>query len=505
MPTILARQPGQVVDFRPIANEEINLFRIGDDLQILFADGGYILIEGFFVAGDPAKPEAVVLADDVAVTLAQLGQLLDIRAFDEIQTAAGPDGTTGGSIAAALSPQNDGFTFVDPNFGSGGDLGDLMDLLGLIDPTSVERLFPETETTDDGVPGNDLPTTPAGGSAAATEDDLADGPVIATFANAPLNPGAEGYLGGSLNSAINFTTVPDGLRTSDGVAIIVTVAGATVTGARADTGATVFTLEVSSGGDHVFTLNEALFHAGAGADVLDLDLGFTITDLSGDVSGVALLTVNITDDIPVIDGDLTDAAGGISENSAADATLQNAITGTVAFFDFGSGDFPTAAASTATSDVLLAYTAPGETVPSALPAGLDADAIRTAFSVATDGVWTYDASGLDLEVLPKDATIELTYTVVVTDNDGDTAEQQVLITVTGTNDDPTLSAAATDAFEDGKTVDVDLAALGDDVDSDDDGTSLTYTVETGPAEGSASIAGTTLSFDPGKDFQDLAE
>jgi hypothetical protein len=53
--------------------------------------------------------------------------------------------------------------------------------------------------------------------------------------------------------------------------------------------------------------------------------------------------------------------------------------------------------------------------------------------------------------------------------------------------------------------DTDGDGLGDDVDSDDDGTTLSYAITgTLVSEGSASILGTTLTFDPGSDFQDLA-
>ena len=68
------------------------------------------------------------------------------------------------------------------------------------------------------------------------------------------------------------------------------------------------------------------------------------------------------------------------------------------------------------------------------------------------------------------------------------------VTVTGTNDAPTLAAGAAVAVEDGPTVDVDLSLLGDDVDSDDDGASLTYSVSGDPSEGTAEIDGTTLTF-----------
>ncbi len=43
----------------------------------------------------------------------------------------------------------------------------------------------------------------------------------------------------------------------------------------------------------------------------------------------------------------------------------------------------------------------------------------------------------------------------------------VTIEFTGTNDGPTLSGALAAATEAGPTIQVDLAALGDDVDSDD--------------------------------------
>ncbi len=81
---------------------------------------------------------------------------------------------------------------------------------------------------------------------------------------------------------------------------------------------------------------------------------------------------------------------------------------------------------------------------------------------------------------------------------------EIIIVNDDANNAPTLAAGVAGVVEDGPAVDVDLAALGDDVDSDDDGSTLTYTVTGTPSEGTASITGTTLTFDPGSDFQDLA-
>ncbi|MDZ7904477.1 MAG: VCBS domain-containing protein [Cypionkella sp.] len=52
---------------------------------------------------------------------------------------------------------------------------------------------------------------------------------------------------------------------------------------------------------------------------------------------------------------------------------------------------------------------------------------------------------------------------------------------------------------------LDLASLGDDVDSDDDGSTLTYTISGAPAVGTASISGTTLTFNGGAGLDGLAQ
>ena len=76
--------------------------------------------------------------------------------------------------------------------------------------------------------------------------------------------------------------------------------------------------------------------------------------------------------------------------------------------------------------------------------------------------------------------------------------------LTPVNDAPTLSAGTIFAIEDGPAVTLDLSTLGDDVDSDNDGTDLTYNLAVLPNEGTVKIDGATLSFDPGRGFQYLA-
>jgi VCBS repeat-containing protein len=121
-----------------------------------------------------------------------------------------------------------------------------------------------------------------------------------------------------------------------------------------------------------------------------------------------------------------------------------------------------------------------------------------------DGTFTYDP-GKNFQELAKGETETLAFKYTATDDHGAvSAPATGTITVTGVNDDPTLKSVGIDAAEDGTAVTVDLATLGDDIDSDDDGSTLTYTLLNLPPQGSAAIAGTELSFNPGDGFQELA-
>lgn len=130
-------------------------------------------------------------------------------------------------------------------------------------------------------------------------------------------------------------------------------------------------------------------------------------------------------------------------------------------------------------------------------------AAGAAVSVNADGSFGYDPNG-QFEYLAAGESTTDTFTYIVSDGNDGTDTATVTITISGLNDEPTLAAGIGAAVEDGPTVDVDLAALGGDIDSDDDGTSLSYAITGAPSEGSAAISGTTLTFDPNTDFQDLA-
>lgn len=125
-----------------------------------------------------------------------------------------------------------------------------------------------------------------------------------------------------------------------------------------------------------------------------------------------------------------------------------------------------------------------------------------------DGTFTYDP-GSNFQELAEGETKDLNFAYTATDKHGAISADPATgtITVTGINDRPTLESGSISATENDTLHTIDLATLGDDIDSDDDGNSLTYTLVNAPpqGQGSATITGTTLNFNLGNDFQKMAE
>jgi len=131
-------------------------------------------------------------------------------------------------------------------------------------------------------------------------------------------------------------------------------------------------------------------------------------------------------------------------------------------------------------------------------------------------VWTYAVNDADLQQLAEGQEILQTYRVTVTDAAGEADSQLVTIRLQGNNDAPTASAIAlvVDANAPAELPAVSLvrgplagtAFVGDDVDSDDNPGTLTYELLGQPSGGTVTNNNDgTFSFDPGHDFDDLAE
>ena len=191
------------------------------------------------------------------------------------------------------------------------------------------------------------------------------------------------------------------------------------------------------------------------------------------------------------------------------ASATNDVTVTVT----GTNDAPTLSATSASADE------DGTAISvdlAALADDLDSDDDANSLSYTITGAPTEGSAaiiGTSLSFDPGSAfqglaageTRDVVVQITATDSYGASATNDVTITVTGTNDAPTLTAAADNAEEDGVAISVDLSALAADLDSDDDANSLNYSISGVPAEGLATISGASLSFDPGFDFQDLAD
>ncbi len=125
----------------------------------------------------------------------------------------------------------------------------------------------------------------------------------------------------------------------------------------------------------------------------------------------------------------------------------------------------------------------------------------------------YAADGTPLLVFEPDAshqslvdgeTQSTLVAVTATDRHGATGTGYVTFTVLGSNDAPTL-APATIVTNEETTTYIDLETLGDDVDSDDDGSTLNYQIRGQPLFGTASLIGNTLHYSPNGELDHVAE
>ncbi|KDS76391.1 putative hemolysin, partial [Bordetella bronchiseptica KM22] len=99
------------------------------------------------------------------------------------------------------------------------------------------------------------------------------------------------------------------------------------------------------------------------------------------------------------------------------------------------------------------------------------------FTLNADGTYTFNP-GPDFQNLAKDATAETSITYTVSDGEGGTSSATLTITVTGTNDAPTLTPNVTlddQANNDGEAITpVDISGQFEDVDNGD---TLTFTAD----------------------------
>lgn len=211
-----------------------------------------------------------------------------------------------------------------------------------------------------------------------------------------------------------------------------------------------------------------------------------------------------TNDAPVLSAIV--APSSLAEAGDAHAQDIAPIAGILAVADKDVGD--TLQASIVGSPVVeldgAAFALPGDAH------ALVANALSIAGTVVSDGGnktigWTYDPAAANLDFLREGQVLTLTYAVKVSDGKTDSGTQNVVITITGTNDAPVVSGAVLgDATEDGTASTLDALANATDKDA-----ATTLSVANVPADLPSGVsydpATHSFTLDPGHSaYQSLA-
>lgn len=142
----------------------------------------------------------------------------------------------------------------------------------------------------------------------------------------------------------------------------------------------------------------------------------------------------------------------------------------------------------------------GENELQPILAGTAGDNGYGTFEVLANGQWTYtlDNSNPAVQALADGAVV---YDMITVTSEDGTDTEVITITITGTNDGP-VANADTDTTSENASILVDVLANDTDADT---GAVLTITAASAPAgQGSASVVGNQVEFDPGTDFDYLA-
>ncbi|MCP3392950.1 VCBS domain-containing protein [Bradyrhizobium sp. CCGB12] len=269
------------------------------------------------------------------------------------------------------------------------------------------------------------------GTVTFTDVDLTDRPIVSA-ALSPTQPFK--YLDAEGND-ITATLTPEQRAAIAAVEAPLTV----VQGAgNSNNGSATWTYSVA---DHLFdflaegeklTLNYVV-------QVDDGHGGVVSTPISVSING-ADVNVEGTNDVPTIVEDSTTPTGAVQEDTAATLLAD----GTVAFNDPDLTDVHTA--SFALKSTLSSAHLPGFNNGTSHIGTFALAAVSESPGVSSRGSvgWTFTVADNDpvLQSLAKGQTITQVYTVTVDDHHGGTVTQDVTVTITGTNDAPTITSSA---------------------------------------------------------------
>ncbi|ABV38742.1 hypothetical protein Ssed_4138 [Shewanella sediminis HAW-EB3] len=228
-----------------------------------------------------------------------------------------------------------------------------------------------------------------------------------------------------------------------------------------------FTIDAASG-QWSYTLDNQLADNLAEGSVSQEEFLVTVTDEFGaTATQLVTITINGTNDSPIITSSAADATGSVNELPAEGIVLEpdtQTATGTLT-----AGDVDTGA--------VLSWSG-------------DADSFYGSFSIdPVTGEWTYTLDNQAAESLLEGEVVQENFLVTVTDEFGATDTQTVTINITGTDE-------ATVIANDSNTIDEDTVALGNVLDNDSDEDDL-LTVSSFTVEGGSYSAGTSVDLENG--------
>ncbi len=186
----------------------------------------------------------------------------------------------------------------------------------------------------------------------------------------------------------------------------------------------------------------------AQGDTLTLTYVAQVNDGHGNVGAQNLvITITGTNDVPTIDSATNPAA--IAE-VAGDSSAQDIpqVDGTITITDQDLGD-----TLTVTSPAMRRPRTTAARVP--VENSVDVTALIASGAISFDPLtsdgeqqtidWHYDPAAADLDWLRAGDTLTLTYVAQVDDGHGNVGAQNLVITITGTNDVPTIDSATNPA------------------------------------------------------------
>ncbi len=196
-----------------------------------------------------------------------------------------------------------------------------------------------------------------------------------------------------------------------------------------------------------FSAQDKSFDYLAAGEILTLTYAVQVDDGHGGVvSQPVTITVTGTNDSPTITAGATTATGAITELAATTgSSASDSSSGSIAFADPDLDDHH----SITPSGPTFAWSG-GSLSASKVTALTSASALQLTETDSTGTgsgsvAWTYSAADKTFDFLAAGQTLTVTYALTIADGHGGSVVQNIVETITGTNDAPSIVASATDA------------------------------------------------------------